>query len=232
MPAYFYDINAQIFKEGRPENDLETVKVLGIWLQEHIKGGPGLSEPSDKALEIMLAGRGGVCSDVAQVFNNFCVINAIKVREWGTTSIPFSRENGGHSFNEVYSKELNKWVLLDVYWNLLFYSEDDVPLSVLEVYQLKRNEKKVQHVSFSSEKILDKVGVNKNYLNPDIGPFLICNYKNKTYDAFLRARPLIPVFVIHFMLYMLGKSYYYKFPLDDYKKMFSLPVWAFDSNND
>ena len=44
---------------------------------------PGLSVPSEEALKIMLAGKGGVCSDMVQIFNNFCVINDIKVREWG-----------------------------------------------------------------------------------------------------------------------------------------------------
>ena len=58
--------------------------------------------------------RGGVCSDYAQVFINFCIINDIKVREWG---IKGSSQAiiGGHSFNEFYSEELRKWILIDIY---------------------------------------------------------------------------------------------------------------------
>ena len=102
IPSSFYDINAKIFQEGKPNSDFALIKQLTSWLCEHTRVGPGLSEPSAKALETMLYGKGGVCSHMVQIFNNFCVINDIQVREWGTTSAPFSRANGGHSFNEVY----------------------------------------------------------------------------------------------------------------------------------
>jgi hypothetical protein len=193
-----------------------------VWLQTEIKGGPGLSEPSDIALQIMLSAKGGVCSDVAQIFNNFCIINDIKVREWGTTRAPFNREYGGHSFNEVYSNDLNKWVLIDVYNSLLFYSNSDMPLSVIELYKLVREKTPVQFKSFNASNVVEDDIVLKNYLDPATVPFLICNYSNKTYDSFLRcARPHIPIFVTHFILYILGKSYHYSFPLDNYKKIFS-----------
>ena len=222
IPDYFYDINAQIFEGGKPESDLEIVKHLVSWLCTHTKVGPGLSEPSAKALETMVYGRGGVCSDMAQIFNNFCVINDLQVREWGTTSAPFSRANGGHSFNEVYIKELQKWILIDPSWGMLFYNEAEMPLSVLELYQLVRTKKMFSYQSFIEGKHIEEAQVYKNYLNPDITPFLICAYRNKTYDRYLKlARPYVPVFLIHFVVYTLGRSYHYKFPLDDYRKIFS-----------
>ena len=222
IPRNFYDINTEIFEQGKPDTDLALVKQLVTWLYEHTKVGPGLSEPSDKALDIMLYGKGGVCSDMAQIFNNFCVINAIQVREWGTTSAPFNRANGGHSFNEVYIKELQKWVLIDSSWGGLFYNEQEIPLSVLELYQLSRNGQPVHYCSIIESKIIEETQITKNYLNADITPFLICDYRNKVYDRYLNfARPHVPVFIIHFFVYLSGKSYYYKFPLDDYKKIFS-----------
>ncbi|MGV8813785.1 MAG: transglutaminase-like domain-containing protein [Gelidibacter sp.] len=222
IPRNFYDINTEIFHNGTPETDLALIKHLVSWLYEHTKVGPGLSEPSDKALEIMLYGKGGVCSDMAQIFNNFCVINDIQVREWGTTSAPFNRANGGHSFNEVYITELGKWLLIDPSWGVLFYNEQDVPLSVVELYQLSRSGQAVLYRSFIEDKVIDKGHVNKNYLNVDITPFLICNYRNTIYDRYLKvARPYVPVFMIHFFVYLSGKSYHYKFPMDDYKKIFS-----------
>ena len=222
IPVFFNEVNEKIFLEYKPTSDFDLIKHLSIWLQTEIKGGPGLSEPSDTALQIMLSGKGGVCSDMAQVFNNFCVINNIKVREWGTTRAPFNKEYGGHSFNEVYSNDLNKWVLIDVYNSLLFYSKSDIPLSVIELFQLLREDEPVQFKSFNASNILEESNVIKNYFDSDTVPFLICNYSNKTYDAFLRyTRPYIPVFVLHFILYILGKSYHYRFPLDNYKKIFS-----------
>ncbi|MCK8479546.1 transglutaminase-like domain-containing protein [Psychroserpens algicola] len=223
IPEYFHQVNTSVFSDGKPDTDLEVVKKLSNWLANNIKGGPGLSVPSDEALKIMLEGKGGVCSDIVQVFNNFCVINGIKVREWGVTRAPFNKEYGGHSFNEVFCEELNKWVLIDVSYCTLFYYEDETtPLSVIELYQLLREHKNVHYKSFNEAKTPDKESVDKNYLNPDTIPFLICNYSNKTYDSFLKySRPLVPIFMIHFVLFTISKSYYYKFPLDDYKKIFS-----------
>src|SRR5690606_729262 len=154
--------------------------------------------------------------------NNFCVINDIQVREWGTTSAPFNRVNGGHSFNEVYITEFQKWVLVDASLGMLFYNEQEIPLSVVEVYQLIRSGQDITYHSFLVDKIIEEVQVNKNYLNTEVTPFLICDYKNKTYDRYLKmGRPYVPVFMIHFWVYLTGKSYHYKFPIDDYKKIFS-----------
>ena len=221
IPSCFYEVNAQIFKQGKPKSDLVLIKQLVSWLCEHIRMGPGLSKPSDKALKTMLEGKGGVCSDMAQVFNNFCVINDIQVREWGTTSVPFAHTNGGHSFNEVYSSKLQKWMLLDASCGLLFYNAQETPLSVLELFQLSRTGQPIYYRSFIADKDIVRGQVFKNYLNDDITPFLICEYRNKVYDAYLRiTRSYMPVFIIHFVVYLLGRSYHYKFPLDDYKKIF------------
>jgi hypothetical protein len=222
MPRNFYKVNERIFEQKRPDTDIAIIKQIVSWLYEHTRVGPGLSEPSDKALEIMIYGKGGVCSDMAQIFNNFCVINDIQVREWGTTSAPFNRKNGGHSFNEVYIKELQKWVLIDATLGLLFYNEQENPLSVLELYQLSRTGETVKYRSFIENRVIEEGQVTKNYLSTDVTPFLICDYRNKIYDTYLRwARPRVPVFLIHFAVYAIGKSYHYKFPLDDYKKIFS-----------
>lgn len=222
IPEYFYKVNEEIFNDGKPENDFAIVKKISTWLDSNIKGGPGLSEPSDRALQIMLDGKGGVCSDMAQVFNNFCVINDIPVREWGTTTAPFNRDYGGHSFNEVYCADLAKWILIDVSWGFLFYDEKDIPLSVIEVYKLKRDERPISYKSFIEGKIVEEKMIFKNYLNSDIIPFLICDYRNNIYDKFLKyTRPYIPVFMSHFTLFVLNKSYHYRFPLDDYRKIFS-----------
>ncbi|NRD20541.1 transglutaminase domain-containing protein [Winogradskyella eckloniae] len=223
ISKYYIEVNNTIFKHSTPQSDLGRVKELSTWLHNNIKGGPGLSEPSDKALEIMLAGKGGVCSDMAQVFNNFCVINSIKVREWGTTRAPFNTDFGGHSFNEIFSKELNKWILIDVSNSLVFYKTDsDTPLSVVELFQLIRENKEIRYETFNAKKKLKVKSIQRNYLNPDTIPFLICNYSNKTYDRFLKyTKPFLPIFLIHFIVYVLRKSYHYRFPLDDYKVIFN-----------
>ncbi|WP_431135851.1 transglutaminase domain-containing protein [Psychroserpens mesophilus] len=223
IPTYFQKVNNIIFETKKPEEDLEVVKHIAIWMHRNIKGGRGLSEPSEKALKMMINGDGGVCSDMVQVFNNFCIINDIQVREWGVTRAPFNKSFGGHSFNEVFCKKLDKWVLIDVSASILFYSNKSAePLSVIELYQFLRSGETVFFKSFNEKHAISKANVENNFFNPDIVPFLICNYSNKTYDFLLKySRPYVPIFVSHFILYALNKSYYYKFPLDNYKNIFS-----------
>ena len=79
IPEYFKTINDDIFKHGPVSKDVDRVIAIASWLRTHIKGGSGLSLSSEKALRCMLTGSGGVCSDLSQVFNNFCVINDIQV---------------------------------------------------------------------------------------------------------------------------------------------------------
>lgn len=173
----------------------------------------------------MISGLGGVCSDMAQIFNNFCVINNIKVREWGTTSAPFNKKFGGHSFNEVFISELDKWVLIDVSYNIFFYSDSDTPLSVVEMFMKKRLNRKVTYKSFNDSFEVADENIYKNYLNKFTVPFLICGYRNATYDWYLKkARPFLPIFAIHFFILLTGKSYYYQFPLDNYRRIFTKPV--------
>lgn len=223
ISKYFHSVNKTILIDYQGETDLDLVKHISSWLLKNINRGRGLSVPSDKALKIMLEEKGGVCSDMVQVFNNFCVLNNINVREWGVTRAPFDRDYGGHSFNEVFCRHLNKWVLIDVSYCVLFYAENSKePLSVVEFYELLRVNKTIRYKVFDFIEDTDDEGVERNYLNVRSIPFLICNYSNKTYDTFLKySSPIIPVFMIHFFLYIISKSYYYKFPLDDYKKIFS-----------
>ncbi|WP_242131709.1 transglutaminase-like domain-containing protein [Aestuariivivens marinum] len=219
IPKSFAVVSALALKEKREFNDFDKALALARWLRVNIKGGRGLSLSSEKALEKMLAGEGGVCSDMAQIFNNFCVVNDIKVREWGITSFPFNSEFGGHAFNEFYSESLQKWVLIDVSKTLMFYLEGSlVPLSVMELFECNKRKKPIAFKSFLETNPPDVDLINFYYLQRDRAPFLICNYHSKTYDVYLdRFMALCPVFVIHFWLYLIQKSYYYLFPLDDYK---------------
>lgn len=222
IPNYFYEINEVIFFGGAFDSDFENVKKLAKWLHSHIPGGSGLSEPSDGALKLMLKGQGGVCSDMAQIFNNFCVINDLQVREWGTTRAPFDLSYGGHAFNEVFCRDLNQWVLVDVYHSLLFYDEVNRPLSALDLFERLRKGLQVRHEVFGVYGRFEAGSVERNFLNPHTVPFLICNYSNKTYDWFLgHFRKVLPVFVIHFVIFIMGKGYHYRFPIDNYKSVLS-----------
>jgi hypothetical protein len=70
---------------GTTKADLsdEKEKKNSKWLRNHIKGGGwDLENPPTKHSK-MIRGEGGVCSDMSQVYNNFCVINDLKSKEVG-----------------------------------------------------------------------------------------------------------------------------------------------------
>ena len=218
IPPIYFEINKRIFDGVTLNANLDKAKHISRWLRKHIKGGPGLSLPSDLALSAMLEGKGGVCSDMSQVYNNFCVINDIPVKEWGITVIPFDKKYGGHAANEIFSKELNKWILIDVSRCITFYTySKDRPLSALEVFYLDEG---LKYDAFY-EDIEDDLQIQNYYFNQSATPFLISNYNNKVYDKYLKFfNAKIPIFFVHFYIYLIGKSYKYKFPLHDYRKMF------------
>ncbi|WP_299226393.1 hypothetical protein [uncultured Psychroserpens sp.] len=229
IPKLFFDINDEIFQDQEDASDMQKMQTIVSWLRLNITGGRGLSLSSELALKQMLNNDGGVCSDLVQIFNNFCVINNLRVKEWGITHYPFNKKFGGHSFNEVYISELNKWVMVDISHCIVFKNDKDIYLSVLEWFEL--NAKDNNRLSYDC--FLKGMPIKVNlldllYKDPATIPFVILNYKNSLYDKYLdRYRGYLPVFVIHFLIYLKGKSYRYEFPLHDYKKIFDFRQFLF-----
>jgi len=214
IPKLFYQTNDLIFNEiSEKLSDFEKAKTIAIWLKKNIKGGPGLGKSSATALHKMIKGEGGVCSDFSQIFSNFCVINNIKVKEWGLKSLSTDpKVSGGHSFNEVYCPEFQKWIMIDVAKSCLFYqSELDIPLSTIEYMQLKKEKKEIIIRTLNGIDITDNNLLNIFILSNSM-PFIITNYDNKTVDYFLEKLDFFPVSIIHGLLILLGKGYRFEFP--------------------
>lgn len=216
IPSLFFEVNHTIFgKKHKQRTDIEKAQKIAKWLKNNIPGGPGLGKSSFKALQKMLNSEGGVCSDLAQVFNNFCVINDLKVKEWGL-KIETDNKNlsGGHSFNEIYSNELNKWILIDVAKSILFYTKtQNNPLSVLELMYSKQRNQEIHFNTFNKKKPLDEQRVRDLYCHASSSPFLITHYNNKIYDIFLDTFGFLPESIIHALVYLTGNSYRYEFPI-------------------
>jgi hypothetical protein len=218
IPNFYFELNDLIFpKTNTALSDLETAKEIAIWLRNNIKGGVGLGKSSETALRKMIKGEGGVCSDFSQIFNNFCVINDLKVQEWGIKIVLNNLTlGGGHSFNKVYSKELKKWILIDVDKSIYFYDKDpNLPLSIFELLDLKRENKEISFFSFNKNNAIDAKRINEIYLNSNSFPFLITNYCNKTYDYSLDKLHFIPMPIVHGLLFLIGKSYVFEFPTNN-----------------
>jgi len=214
IPKCFFETNAKIFPNpGIVLTDVERIETIARWMINNTKRGRGLGLSSEVTFKIMTSARGGVCSDFAQVFNNLCVINDIKVKEWGFKSISQKRGiRGGHSFNEFYSKELKKWILIDTYKCIFLYKDNsDIPLSVFELFDALKENKKIILKNIEPNYLTDPIRVKEVYLSSNSVPFLITNYHNKTYDYYLKKFNFLPVFFTHGVIYLLGKSYKFLF---------------------
>ena len=218
IPLIYFELNQSIFpKEKSNLSDFKKALKIAQWLRNHVKGGPGLGKPSGITLLKMMNDEGGVCSDFSQVYNNFCVINDIKVKEWGLKIVSKDPSiSGGHSFNEVYSHELKKWFIIDVAKSIYFYHLDsNVPLSVFELLDLKKENKEIQFTNFNKKIIPDDQRIQNLYMVSNSFPFVITNYCNKTYDFFLNKMAYFPESIIHGAVFLIGKSYAFEFPTNN-----------------
>ncbi|MFV8346904.1 hypothetical protein [Flavobacterium sp. ZB4P13] len=216
IPEIYFELNPLIFvKKEAVLSDLDKAKKIAVWLRNYIKGGPGLGKSSDVTLRKMINSEGGVCSDFSQVYNNFCVINDLKVKEWGLKIVSNDPSiKGGHAFNEIYSNELKKWVLIDVSKSVLFYSiNQTVPLSVFDYIQLKKEKQEICFSSFNEKTMMDNKRITDLYITSNSSPFVITNYHNKTYDSYLNTLKFLPGPFTHGLLFLIGKSYFFEFPV-------------------
>lgn len=207
IPRIFHEVNASISLD--PDDGLSDAIKLAKELRLQIPGGRGLGLSSGKALEIMIAGEGGTCSDITQAYNNFCILNDIKIREWGINDKLYGARFG-HAFNEYYSEEYQKWVIVDISKCIYFINPDsNIKLSAIELFNMVQNDEAVEYISFLPDpelhfnKGLDE-SVKHIYLQKDRMPFLISNYKIKLYDGLLDTfQSWLPTFIIHFMAVLL-----------------------------
>lgn len=214
-----------IFFEDNPITDSEQslstlVKVIKI--AEHFntffKRGRGLGLSSDESYVTMRYKKGGVCSDYAQVFINFCIINDIKVREWGikggTQSVV-----GGHSFNEFWSEELKKWILIDVY-NSVFVinksSRELLSVSQLVDYMSGFNADNLDfELMVDSRKVINKPYLKNYFFDNRNLFFLLTNYRIKKVDGFLKLQNRLPLAVLHTALIVFKRYFNYRFYVNE-----------------
>ncbi|WP_310381625.1 transglutaminase domain-containing protein [Flavobacterium sp.] len=215
VSSIFYELNTKIFANySETLTNFEKAKKITLWLKNNIKGGPGLGKSSTTALKKMIQGEGGVCSDVAQVFNNFCVINDLKVKEWGMkNSSKDSSISGGHSFNEVYCNEFQKWIMIDVGKSIVFkVANQNIPLSAFEFIKFKKENKEINVIDLFSNSKIEDDNINNVFLKSNSSLFVITNYNNKNYDYLLDKLEFLPESIIHGLLFIVGKSYVFEFP--------------------
>lgn len=120
---------------GRDE--LEKMKLLCDWTNSQWAHGQPLPYPpwdANVILEMIRAGKtGGFCAQYAVVFCQACLAMGWQARYLDIVSQGME-QGQGHFTVEVWSNQLDKWIVLDPFFDCRF-ERDGVPLSALEIHQ-------------------------------------------------------------------------------------------------
>jgi hypothetical protein len=217
VPEYFFKINPQINLQPQAD-ELEKAKQIGEYLRSNTKPGQAIGLSPETTLNKMLNGQGGVCSDFSEMFNLFCLINDIPVKEWGCVDQLYQTQFG-HSFNEIYSTQKQKWIAIDVHKGILFKDSIGNYLSTLELFRSLRagSELHLEHYSdYRSPKI---ERLNFVYAAQTI-PFLVDNRHFKYIsNCFRKHEKKYPKPLIDSWIILNQKNQKFIFLLDNYKKL-------------
>jgi hypothetical protein len=131
-PADFQQALQKVFGSTKAASrNFSDALALGNYLAIPGFHGGAIQRDSITALHGIVDHGTGYCADFAQVYSGLAHASSIAVREWGMSFDGFG--GNGHSFNEIYDEERQRWVFIDTYFS--FYVQDKFtgePLSVLE----------------------------------------------------------------------------------------------------
>ena len=216
IPQIFRDYNQTL---GFTDSDttLDKVRKIGCFIQKNAAPGPAISLSSSRTLEYILAGKGGVCNDFSMVFNVFCLLNGIPSKEWNCVE-KFYNVHYGHTFNEIYCKELKKWVAIDI-GKMLYFTDVDTekPLSAIQLFTGLRAGKELNYTCISDNCELNTERLTSVFSNTAI-PYITSNYKAVQTDYYLEKFRVLPLFLIGAIIVLLRKNYSFVFVIDDYKE--------------
>jgi hypothetical protein len=188
----------------------EAAKRIAQFLSRGHPRGRCLSTHLTAALVAIRRHCGGCCSDYAQVFVGLCAAAGVAAREWGLCD-GFTTMNFGHCFNEIFSTEHRKWVLVDPFLSV-YASADGTPMSVTEIVDrvaAGRADDIRFHWIDETQQTKSEKCVAQYYLRPGNLFFLTGNYNVFEEDRMLRAFGWLPISLLHSVLLILGR--YHRF---------------------
>ncbi len=217
VPDFFYEINSKMALDPTAD-ELQKAIQIGIYLRSRSKPGPGIGLSPELTLQMMLEGKGGVCSDFSEMFNLFCLINQIPVKEWGSADQLYKTQLG-HSFNEIYSEQHKKWIAIDIHKGILFKDNSGNYLSVIELFNdLRAGSPLIPH-HYSDYRAPKIERLALVYAAKTI-PFLV-DYKHYKYisQCFRKYQKKVPKILIDTWIILNRKNQKFIFVLDNYKKI-------------
>jgi hypothetical protein len=204
VPPLFRRIVRRLELAGN--DTLESAKRIAMYLSHGHPRGRCLSTHSTAALKAIQQHCGGCCSDYAQVFVGLCAAAGVAAREWGLCD-GFTTMNFGHCFNEVFSREHGKWVLIDPFLSL-WAASDNVPLGVTEVVDKvaagRSGEIQFNLIDDGLQTLASRC-IPEYYLGTGNLFFLTGNYNVFEEDRMLRTFGWLPTSLLHSALLLLGR---------------------------
>jgi hypothetical protein len=189
---------------------LDTARRIARHLSRGHPRGRCLSTHLTAALRSIRRHYGGCCSDYAQVFVALCTAAGVPAREWGLCD-GFTTMNFGHAFNEVFSTEHQKWVLVDSFLSV-YATAQGTPLGVTELVDRVASGQ-IEDIRFhwidETQQPKATPWVTQYYLGPRNLFFLTGNYNVFEEDQMLRAFGWLPTSLVHSVLLFLGR--YHRF---------------------
>ncbi|HEX2188399.1 MAG TPA: transglutaminase domain-containing protein [Longimicrobiaceae bacterium] len=124
------------FLASAPRGDLARARVLADWLARSASFGPPradyLHRPTAEVLQAALDGEPFLCDDLARLYARLAPRVGLDVR----LVYLWAASEANHVVAEVYSRELGRWVMVDVLENLVLLGPGGTPLSALEAHLL------------------------------------------------------------------------------------------------
>lgn len=185
---------------------LETAKRIARYLSFGHPRGRCLSTHLTAALRAIRRHCGGCCSDYAQVYGGLCAAIGLPSREWGLCD-SFTTMRVGHCFNEVFSVEHRKWVLIDPFL-ALYATARGTPLGVTEIVDTVaagRADDLEFHLLDDAQQATAASLVPYYYLSGQNLFFLTGQYNVFDEDRVLRAFSWLPTPLLHSAMLLLGR---------------------------
>ncbi len=130
-------------------SDLDKARLLAGHLLRHIRdGGQIRSLDIEATYRAIIEDGRGYCADIIDAYVALALAAGIAVRHWGFSFDGFGGH--GHTVAEIFDRNLRRWVMLDVYNNVMPLSASGEPLSVREFVPLfKSREAEVTFVAIA-----------------------------------------------------------------------------------
>jgi hypothetical protein len=189
---------------------LEAAKRIARHLSWGHPRGRSLSTHLTAALGAIRRRCGGCCSDYAQVYVALCAAAGLAAREWGLCD-SFTTMRVGHCFNEVFSVEHRKWVMVDPFLTV-HATSGDTPLGVTEIvdkFAAGRGDDVQFHLLDEAQRALAASLLPYYYVRPDNLYFLTGQYDVFEEDQVLRRFGWLPTSLLHSVLLLAGR--YHRF---------------------